>query len=182
MLRSDINIIYNDYYNDIKACDLFDNSILIARLVLEYLSKDITNIYIDTCDSFYYNILFNNLLKEIFNHFQNINIIIPINNNSNIELIKLDKNSKFICTEEGFYPSNYNKFNGEYVDIIFRFCKYFDKIGNYELINNINLTNLKSEILIGLCLFEPVYEISDFINNEKLNSYIYPEACIDIYE
>ena len=62
------------------------------------------------------------------------------------------------------------------------FVNFFDKIGNYELANDIILTNLTTQSVIGICIFEPIYEILDFTNMEKLNSYIYQDAAIDIYE
>lgn len=181
MLRSDINIIYNDYYNDLKASALFNKSVLLSNHIFDYLTKDISYIYIDFYNDYYF-FLFHMLIREIFNQFENINIVVPISDGHNIQLIELNKNSKFIFTKNGFTPVDCDIFDGEYVDKIFRFCKFFDKIGNYELINDIILTNLTSQSVIGICIFDPIYEILDFTNMEKLNSYIFPDAAIDIYD
>ena len=54
MLRSDINIIYNDYYDDLKASALFDKSVLISNHIIDYLTKDTKNIYIDIYDDYYF--------------------------------------------------------------------------------------------------------------------------------
>ena len=181
MLRSDINIIYNDYYDDLKASALFDKSVLISNHIIDYLTKDTKNIYIDIYNDYYY-FLFYILIRKIFNHFEDINIIVPINDGCNIQLIELNKNSKFTFTKNGFTPVDCDIYDGEYVDKIFRFCKFFDKLGNYELVNDIILTNLTTQSVIGICIFEPIYEILDFTNIGKLNSYIYPDAAIDIYD
>lgn len=179
MLRSDIGIIYNDYYDDLKVKDLIKTSDMLSNLVLDYLSDDNEYIYIDNYDDFYYY-TFHILLQKIFSRFPTIKVVISINNNDVYELYEIDKDTKILFTKDGIIPDSTIIFDGEFIDYIFFFCKFYDKYGKYEPINNFDLSHISAVRTIGICLFEPIYEILDYTEEPKLNAFIYPDCCIDI--
>lgn len=179
MDRSDINTIYSDYYNDLKVNDLIQNSHFIGNLLLEYLSDNVKYIYIDNYDDYYYY-LYHLLLQKIFSNFPNIKIVTPIIDNNIKQLYVINKDTTFIYNNNGIIPVDTEIFNGEIFDCVFHFCKYYDNYGYYELINNIDLSNYTAVKVIGLCIFEPVYKILDYIEYPKLDSYIYPDGCVDL--
>lgn len=179
MLRSDIGIIYNDYYDDLKVKDLIKRSDMLSNLVLDYLSDNNEYIYIDNYDDFYYY-TFHILLQKIFSRFPNIKVVISISDGEGYNLYEIDKDTKFLFTKEGVVPDSNTIFDGEFIDYIFFFCKFYDKYGYYEPINNYDLSHISAVRTVGICLFEPIYEILDNNINYKLDSYIYPDGCIDI--
>ena len=140
---------------------------MLSNLVLDYLSDDNEYIYIDNYDDFYYY-TFHILLQKIFSRFPNIKVVISISDDDRYNLYEIDKDAKFLFTKDGF------------IDYIFFFCKFYDKYGYYEPINNYDLSHISAVRTIGICLFEPIYEILDYTEQPKLNAFIYPDGCIDI--
>jgi|SaaInlStandDraft_6_1057023.scaffolds.fasta_scaffold11016_2 hypothetical protein len=175
MNKNDINIIYNNYYNNLKYNDIksFNNSIC-KILLREILDSEIKIIYLDI-DYDYYQNLYHYILNCIFNDYPDIQIISPFYYNNNLILCIIDKNTKFILKNNNIFPNELIYFNGEFIDYKIVFLKYFTKDNKYELINDINLSFISSVKTIGVCYFEPIYYDNN-INSEQADIIIYNDT------
>lgn len=178
MQRGDLNIIYNDYYNDLKFNDVLSKSISITNLLFEFISDSDKYIYIDFCDNYYYH-LFHNIIGKIFAYFPNIMIITPMESDGSMVLNVINKDTKFIYTNNCFYLTECNVFDGEFFDHVIHFVKFYDKDGEFELVNNVDLSEYSWVKTIGLSLFEPIHSILDVYTHPKLDIYINPDGYVE---
>ena len=186
MQREDLNIIYDDFYNQLTYNDVVEKINNITTLLLNEIITNKTK-YIFFDKNIYNSLdintlLFKNIISKIFDMYPYICVVSPHMIDSKIYLIKLTKDTYYKIEYSEYRPIYSDIYNGEYFDLTIINCKYVDNNGYFESFYNeeYGLEKFSTVEVIGLCLFEPIYDIKrKYTNESRLSTLINSSGFIE---
>ena len=173
MHRDNINIVYDDFYNQLTYNEVIEKinsmtTILLSEIITNqtkfvFIERNINN----TND--FTTLLYKNIISNIFQEYPYICVISPYKIDDTLYLIKLTKDTYYKIEYNEYRPIYSDLYEGEYFDLTIIHCKFVGNSGYFENMYNDNygLDKYLTVEIVGLCLFEPLYDIKQIYTDES---------------
>lgn len=175
MEKTELELIYRDYYNNLKYSEIIKNNNCIINILYSDIFLDSTAYIYITTDYNHYKLLFQQFIGTIFNHFPNIKIISPFIKDDKYIDYMIDKDTVFTMKNNNIYPINALVFDKEFVDYTIAFVKYHDKNGYFESMENYDLSHFSTVKTIGICYFDKFY-YNNTLFSDKFSILVTPDG------